>query len=147
MKHSAYANACAMGCVYELKPRLLCENRPETRQHAHARRLEDVEEAIITTYGNLLRPGEAEQLRITRQLRNKVLHCTFDEAHQKLEELGKPAANACAAMRAVAPDPVASDDVTGAPVPVTGTTRAAPARRRPLRYSRDAGTLPLRNHA
>lgn len=84
--HGPYARLAALAAVYELRVRLLADMREATRHATHAGRAEDVELALIKEYAP---PAEeAERLRITRQLRNKVLHGAFREAKQKLADLG-----------------------------------------------------------
>ncbi len=46
----AFAQAAAVGCVLELKYRMLAEMRPVLRHIARATKLQDVETAIIEEY-------------------------------------------------------------------------------------------------
>jgi hypothetical protein len=84
----AFANACAWGCLLELKMRLLADNTPSMKGLAHAPRLEDIETAIATTFAARLKPGDDQLLAKTRVLRNKVLHGNFSKAKETLVELG-----------------------------------------------------------
>jgi hypothetical protein len=51
-------------------------------------RLEDVEGLIVVHFSSALTEDEKNHLKLCRQLRNKILHCDFHAARQKLEELG-----------------------------------------------------------
>ena len=84
-----YRVAAGEGAVLELKMRLLANKVPALRPYLDEK-LEDVEEQIIALFTKELQGNEAEQLRLCRQLRNKVLHCDFARARSKLHELGAP---------------------------------------------------------
>jgi len=84
-----YRIAAGEGAVLELKMRLLANKVLALRQYLDEK-LEDVEEQIIALFGKELQGNEPEQLRLCRQLRNKVLHCDFPKARSKLHELGAP---------------------------------------------------------
>lgn len=85
---AAFAQAAAAGCVLELKYRMLAEMRPHLRPLGRAKLLLDVETAIIEEYRTDLLDADVLLLGQTRVLRNKVLHCDFDVAHEKLREMG-----------------------------------------------------------
>lgn len=83
-----YKLAAAEGAVYELYMRLLADKVPELQQSAYGRRLKNVEELIVVHFSSALTDDEKNHLKLCRELRNKILHCDFHEARQKLEEIG-----------------------------------------------------------
>ena len=85
---AAFASASSAGCVLELKYRLLADMRPTLRPVARAQKLGDVESAIVNEYRPHLSEREVKLLNDVRVLRNKVLHCDFDVAHEKLRDMG-----------------------------------------------------------
>ena len=74
--------------MVELKLRMLCETVPALSGFAHAERLEDAEKAIIAHFSADLSSADRKLLVLTRQLRNKILHCDFRAARAKLAESG-----------------------------------------------------------
>jgi hypothetical protein len=83
-----YKAAAAEGALYELRLRLLADKVPELQKLAHAQRLEDVETLIVSRFSSVLSEDEKETLRLSRQLRNKILHCDFHAARNKLKKPG-----------------------------------------------------------
>jgi hypothetical protein len=83
-----YKAAAAEGAVVELSLRLLADKVPELQSFAHDQRLEDVETLIVTHFAASLSEEEKTTLKVCRQLRNKILHCDFRAARQKLEQSG-----------------------------------------------------------
>jgi hypothetical protein len=83
-----YKVAAAEGALYELRLRRLADRVPELQQLAHAQRLEDVETLIVSHFSSVLSEDEKAALRLSRQLRNKILHCDFRAARNKLKQLG-----------------------------------------------------------
>lgn len=83
-----YKAAAGEGAIIELKMRLLADKVPELQKFAHDQRLEDVETLIANHFTNALTAEEKTTLAVCRQLRNKILHCDFCSARQKLEQLG-----------------------------------------------------------
>jgi hypothetical protein len=71
----------------ELSMRILADKVPELRSFAHSR-FEDIEVGIIKHFGVLLSEDDKKSLGISRVLRNKILHCDFEAARNKLDELG-----------------------------------------------------------
>ena len=61
---------------------------PSLQKYAHAQKLEDIETEVAKYFSNWVSDEDKEALRLCRQLRNKVLHCDFRAARDKLEELG-----------------------------------------------------------
>lgn len=82
--------AAGEGALCELYLRLLAGKTPALEAIAVDARLEDVELGIVAEYAKYLDPGEVELLKRCRQLRNKLLHCDFREARQRLHALGAP---------------------------------------------------------
>jgi hypothetical protein len=80
--------AAAEGAVYELYVRLLADKMPELQQSAYGERLEDVEGLIVAHFSSALTEDEKNHLQLCRQLRNKLLHCDFYAARNKLREMG-----------------------------------------------------------
>lgn len=83
-----YKVAAAEGAIYELKMRLLADEIPELQQAAYDRNLGDVEKLIIKHFDGSLSGDEKNTLELCRELRNKVLHCDFLAARDKLTSLG-----------------------------------------------------------
>ena len=71
----------------ELSMRMLADKVPELRAFAHSK-FEDIEVEIIKHFGALLSDDDAKTLSNSRALRNKILHCDFKAARNKLDELG-----------------------------------------------------------
>jgi len=83
-----YKMAAADGAVIELKLRLLADKTPGLQEYAHVQKLEDIEAEVARHFGSSLSEADKKTLSLCRQLRNKVLHCNFRAARDKLEELG-----------------------------------------------------------
>lgn len=83
-----YKFASGEGAVVELKLRLLADKIPSLQKFAHVQRLEDIENEIAQYFGKTLSDKDKNTLALCRQLRNKILHCNFSVARQKLAELG-----------------------------------------------------------
>jgi hypothetical protein len=85
-----YKQASGEGAIYELRMRLLADKIPALQATAYAARLEDVEGLICNHFTSALSQQEKDQLKTCRQLRNKILHCDFTAARDKLRALGQP---------------------------------------------------------
>jgi hypothetical protein len=72
----------------ELSMRMLADKVPELRIFAHSKKFEDIEDEIIKHFGDLLSGEDKKTLSASRVLRNKILHCDFEAARKKLDELG-----------------------------------------------------------
>jgi hypothetical protein len=83
-----YKAAAAEGAIVELKLRLLADKVPELQKFAHDKELRAVETLIGKHFSDALTDEEKATLALCRQLRNKILHCDFRAARQKLEEMG-----------------------------------------------------------
>jgi hypothetical protein len=84
----SFKTAAAEGAVVELKLRLLAGKIPALQQYAHQKTKEDIENEVVRHFDGALSVEEKENLRLCRQLRNKVLHSDFHAARGKLNELG-----------------------------------------------------------
>src|SRR6185369_12830668 len=84
-----FRQAAGEGAVVELKLRLLASREPGLQPFVDEK-LESVEEEIARVFLGYLAAEEREQLRLCRQLRNKILHCDFSKARAKLHEMGAP---------------------------------------------------------
>jgi hypothetical protein len=84
-----YRTAAGEGAVLELKMRLLADKVAALQPYVDEK-LEQVEDHIISLFKKDLQASEAAQLRLCRQLRNKVLHCDFPRARSTLHQLGSP---------------------------------------------------------
>jgi len=71
----------------ELSMRMLADKVPELRAFAH-KKFEHIEDEIIKHFGDLLSDEDKKTLSDSRVLRNKILHCDFEAARNKLDELG-----------------------------------------------------------
>ena len=80
--------AAGEGAALELKMRLLAGKIPTLQKYAHERQLGEIETDLLTQFANSLSEAEKETLRLSRQLRNKVLHSDFRAVRKKLQELG-----------------------------------------------------------
>jgi hypothetical protein len=85
---SRYQRAAAAGSLLELKLRMLCEAVPALQGFAHVHKLEDVEEQVVSHFAGHLSVSEKALLASCRQLRNKILHCDFRAARERLTEAG-----------------------------------------------------------
>ena len=83
-----YKFASGEGAVVELKLRLLADKIPSLQKFAHAQNIEDIENEVAQYFGQALSEDEKSILALCRQLRNKILHCNFSVAREKLVELG-----------------------------------------------------------
>jgi hypothetical protein len=83
-----YKAAAAEGAIVELKIRLLADKVPQLQQFAHNKTLSNVETLITKHFAASLSEEEARTLDLCRVLRNKILHCDFRAAREKLEQLG-----------------------------------------------------------
>jgi hypothetical protein len=72
----------------ELSMRMLADKVPELRTFTHLRNFGDIEDEIIEHFGELLSDEDKKILSTSRVLRNKILHCDFEAARNKLDELG-----------------------------------------------------------
>jgi len=80
--------AAGEGAALELKMRLVAGKIPALQKYAHQRDLLEIETDILKEFDASLTADEKETLRLSRQLRNKVLHSDFRAARKKLNELG-----------------------------------------------------------
>jgi hypothetical protein len=83
-----YKAAAAEGAIYELHMRLLADKVPELQQAAYGERLEDIENFIVSHFKIKLSCSDMETFQLSRQLRNKILHCDFLAVRNKLRALG-----------------------------------------------------------
>ncbi len=94
MKFDAYVEqfkvAAGEGALCELYLRLLAARTPGLEATAVDARLEDVELGIGRSYAEHLDADDVDALKLCRQLRNKLLHCEFHVARQRLHALGAP---------------------------------------------------------
>lgn len=72
----------------ELSMRMLADKLPALRPFTHSRKFEDIEVEIIRYFSTLLSEEDKQTLSASRVLRNKILHCDFEAARNKLDELG-----------------------------------------------------------
>ena len=80
--------AAAEGAVVELKLRLLADKLPSLQRLAHTQQLEDIEKEVAIHFANALSEDEKTTLALCRKLRNKILHCNFSVARERLSDLG-----------------------------------------------------------
>jgi hypothetical protein len=85
---SQFKAAAGEAAGVELSMRMLADKVPELRAFAHSRKFEDIEDEIIKHFGDLLSDEDKKTLSASRVLRNKILHCDFEAARNKLDELG-----------------------------------------------------------
>jgi len=79
--------AAGYGAEYELRLRLLADKTPAIA-HTSMGEAVETEDAIIAHFASHLQPGEADAMRATRQLRNKLLHIDLIKVGSKLGQLG-----------------------------------------------------------
>jgi len=84
----SFKAAAGDGAALELKMRLLVGKIPALQKYTHQRELGEIETDLLTHFANDLSEQDKEILRLSRQLRNKVLHSDFRAARKKLQELG-----------------------------------------------------------
>lgn len=82
----AFADIGKLAIVQELKIRLLANLRPETSASAFAFKLSDAELSVVEFFKEKQRISDAEieLLAVARRIRNKILHCEFDDALAKI---------------------------------------------------------------
>ena len=80
--------ASGEGAAVELKLRLLADKIPTLQRFAHAQKLEDIENEIAQHFDYALSEAEKSTLALCRKLRNKILHCNFSVARERLVDLG-----------------------------------------------------------
>jgi len=80
-----FKEVAGTAAVYEIRLRMLADMRASTR-HVMLERAIDVEDLLIAEYA--IPPEDAGRLRMTRQLRNTILHGAFRDAKAKLVSLG-----------------------------------------------------------
>lgn len=85
---SQFKAAAGEAAGVELSMRMLADKVPELRTFTHSRRFEDIEDEIVKHFGTLLSDEDKKTLSASRVLRNKILHCDFEAARNKLDELG-----------------------------------------------------------
>lgn len=83
-----YKVAAGEGAFVELKLRLLADKIPSLQKYTHAQKLEDIETEVAAHFRYALSEEDKKTLALCRQLRNKILHCNFSAAREKLAELG-----------------------------------------------------------
>jgi hypothetical protein len=83
-----YKTAAAEGALYELRLRLLADKVAELRSLAHAPTLIRVEARIVKHFASVLTKDEKEVLILSLELRNRILHCNFRAARNKLQQMG-----------------------------------------------------------
>jgi len=81
--------ASGEGAALELRLRLLANREPKLRRFA-TKKMNGMEPQIIRLFREDLREEECAQLRLCVELRNKILHCDFPSARQRLKDLGAP---------------------------------------------------------
>jgi hypothetical protein len=85
---TAVRRAIVLGSLELKKMRLLAGKIPALQNYTHQRNLGEIETDIFKEFDASLSEPEKENLRLSRQLRNKVLHSDFRAAREKLNELG-----------------------------------------------------------
>jgi len=80
--------AAGEGAALELKMRLLAGKIPALQKYAHQRKLGKIEADLVTHFASALSKPENETLRLSLELRNRVLHSDFRAAREKLQKLG-----------------------------------------------------------
>ena len=80
--------ASGEGAVVELKLRLLADKIPTLQRFAHAQTLQGIENEIAQHFGHALSEAEKSTLALCPELRNKILHCNFSVARERLADLG-----------------------------------------------------------
>lgn len=83
-----YKIAAGEGAVFELKLRLLADKTAQLQQCTHAQRLEDIETKVTEHFAGVLSDEDKCSLGLCRELRNKILHCNFRVAREKLQKMG-----------------------------------------------------------
>ena len=78
-----------LAVTQELKLRLLANKTKSIENAAYENKVSDTEEAIVNHFqlAGKISSIEIAQLKISRQIRNKILHCEFDKALKLISEL------------------------------------------------------------
>jgi hypothetical protein len=83
-----YKAAAAEGALYELRLRLLADKVAGLQSLAHTPKLIRVEALIVKHFASVLTKDEKEALILSLELRNRILHCDFRAARNKLQQMG-----------------------------------------------------------
>jgi hypothetical protein len=121
---SLYQQAAAAGSVLELKLRMLCEAVPALHEFAHIQKLEDVEDQVVRHFKEHLSESEQAWLASCRQLRNKILHCDFREARQRLKKNGAASSAGKVWFMKVDPASATADEIRAALQDVKSSLRS-----------------------
>lgn len=84
----AFQRAAAEGAWLEMNVRILADKTKGI--NAYAPSLDAIERDIARVFAAQLSEADVETLRLSRQLRNKLLHGDLHEARSKLQGLGVP---------------------------------------------------------
>jgi len=87
--------AAGEGAAVELRLRLLADKLPSLQHLAHAQKLENIEKEVAIHFATKLTKEEKEILALCRELRNKILHCNFSVARERLNDLGAKPQSGC----------------------------------------------------
>jgi hypothetical protein len=82
-----FKSASGEAALFELRMRMLAGGIPGTQDKAIDVKLSVVRDGILAHYAEKIRADETQLLRHACTLRNKLLHCEFSSARQKLETL------------------------------------------------------------
>jgi hypothetical protein len=82
-----YKTAAAGGAAVEVMMRLLADKIPSLQRYAHEEKLSNVEDAVTQHFRTSLSDAERDTLRLSRELRNKIIHCDFHVVRDRLEKL------------------------------------------------------------
>lgn len=83
-----FREAAGEAALIELRMRMLTEKVPALRKYAHDQQLANIETQIVNWFGTRLSEEDARRFEQCRQARNKLLHCDFSVAKEKLHEMG-----------------------------------------------------------
>jgi hypothetical protein len=84
-----FAEVGKAAVLQELKVRLLASKTNEIKDSAHEYKVVKTEEAVVSHFlaKSMICDEEKDLIEKARQIRNKILHCEFDEAIKRIEEL------------------------------------------------------------
>jgi hypothetical protein len=87
MNLESFKAASGEAAALELKMRLLAGMVPALQTYAHQRKLGEIETDILKEFDRSLSADEKDTLKLSRELRNKVIHSDFRATREQLEKM------------------------------------------------------------
>ena len=88
MHLESFKDAAGEGAILELKMRLLAGTIPALQSYTHQRKLGKIETDILKEFDGSLCADEKEILKLSGELRKRVIHSNFRATRKQLEKMG-----------------------------------------------------------